>query len=163
MDKVDEELAKGEVCLTSLDYEGAYKHFNKATKLDEGSGLAYFGKAESAIGMPKVKKENVGDWYKKAVELEPGNPQYLEAYALYCMSDGHFNEAEKLFKDAADADPDNAPYYYTEFAIQYHSVAPVVMEQYLDESTKDMITSKSLSYLLKAIGLNPEDAVRLLK
>jgi len=163
MDKVDEAISKGERCLTSLDYEGAYKQFNKAIKLDEGNALAYFGKAESAIGMPKVKRENVGDWYRKAIELDPNNPQYLEAYAVYCMGDGLFNEAEKLFKNAADADPENAPYYYTEFAIQYHSMAPVVMEQYLDENTKDMIVSKSLNYLLKAIDLDPKEAARLLR
>jgi tetratricopeptide (TPR) repeat protein len=163
MANVDEEISRGETCLNSLDYDKAYKHFSKAVKIDDGSALAYFGKAESAIGLPKVKRENVGDWYKKAIELDPGNPQYLEAYALYCMNDGLFNEAEKYFKDAADTDPDNAPFYYTEFAIQYHNVAPIVMEQYLDDKTKDMIVQKSLSYLLKAIELDPKDAVRLLK
>ncbi len=163
MTNVEEEIARGETCLNSLDYDKAYKHFDKAVKIDGGNALAYFGKAESAIGVPKVKREKVGDWYKKAIELEPGNPQYLEAYALYCMNDGLFNEAEKYFKDAADTDPENAPFYYTEFAIQYHSVAPVVMEQYLDDSTKDMIVQKALSYLLKAIDLDPKDAVRLLK
>jgi tetratricopeptide (TPR) repeat protein len=163
MADVEQEIARGETCLNSLEYDKAYKHFDKAVKIDSGSALAYFGKAESAIGMPKVKRENVGDWYKKAIELDPGNPQYLEAYALYCMNDGLFNEAEKYFKDAADADPENAPFYYTEFAIQYHSVAPIVMEQYLDDNTKNMIVQKALSYLLKAIDLDPKDAVKLLK
>ncbi len=163
MDKVEEELAKGERSLTSLDYETAYKHFDKAIKLDKGIAFAYFGKAESALGMPKVKRENVGEWYKKAVELDPKNPQYLEAYALYCMNDGLFNEAEKLFSSAAEIDPDNAPYYYSEFAIQYYNVAPVIMEQYLDDNTKDMIVVKSLNYLLKAINLDPKEAARLLK
>ncbi len=163
MDKVEEAISKGERYLTSLDYEGAYKQFDKAIKLDKGNALAYFGKAESAIGIPKVKRENIGDWYKKAIELDPSNPQYLEAYALYCMSDGLFNEAEKLFENAANADPENAPYYYTEFAIQYHSMAPVIMEQYLDENTKDMIVVKSLNYLLKAINLDPKEAARLLR
>lgn len=163
MTKVDEEIARGETCLNSLDYQAAYKHFNKAVKIDESNALAYFGKAESAIGLPKVKREDVGTWYKKAIELDPSNPQYLEAYALYQMNDGHFNEAEKYFSEAAEADPENAPFYYTEFAIQYHSVAPVVMEQYMDDSTKDMIASKALNYLLKAIDLDPKEALRLLK
>jgi tetratricopeptide (TPR) repeat protein len=163
MSNVDEEIARGETCLNSLEYQKAYKHFDKAVKIDDGNALAYFGKAESAIGLPNVKRENVGNWYMKAIELDPSNPQYLEAYALYHMSDGHFNEAEKYFKDAAEADPENAPFYYTEFAIQYHSVAPVVMEQYMDDSTKDMIVSKALNYLLKAIDLDPKEALRLLK
>jgi tetratricopeptide (TPR) repeat protein len=163
MANVDEEISRGETCLNGLDYDKAYKHFDKAVKIDSGSALAYFGKAESAFGLPKVKREKVGDWYKKAIELDPGNPQYLEAYALYCMNDGHFKEAEKFFKDAAEADPDNAPFYYTEFAIQYHSVAPVIMEQYMDDSTRDMITTKALNYLLKAIELDPKEAMRLLK
>jgi tetratricopeptide (TPR) repeat protein len=163
MSQVDEEITKGERYLNKLDYEKAYKHFSKATKIDEGNALAYFGKAESAIGLPNVKKKNIGTWYQKAIELDPSNPQYLEAYALYCMNDGHFNEAEKLFKNAADADPENAPFYYTEFAIQYRTTAPVLMGQYIDDQTKDMIVSKALKYLLKAIELEPQDAVRLLK
>ncbi|UCD92951.1 MAG: hypothetical protein JSV43_03285 [Methanobacteriota archaeon] len=162
MSTADEEIAKGERYLNGLDYQSAYKHFDKATKIDNNNALAFFGKAESAIGMPKVKRENVGSWYQKAIELDPKNPQYMEAYALYCMSDGHFNEAEKLLKEAAEVDPENAPYYYTEFAIQYSNMAPVIMEQYLDEKTKDMIVSKALTYLLKAINLEPTEAKRLL-
>lgn len=162
MSKADEEIAKGERYLNGLDYQNAYKHFDKAVKLDEGNALAYFGKAEAAIGMPKVKKGNIGTWYQKAIELDPNNPQYMEAYAVYCMNDGHFNEAEKLLREAAEVDPENAPYYYTEFAIQYSSMAPIVMEQYLDDKTRDMITSKALTYLLKAIDLEPGEAKRLL-
>ncbi|MFQ6060851.1 MAG: tetratricopeptide repeat protein [Thermoplasmata archaeon] len=163
MNDVDEEISKGERYLNKLDYERAYRHFDRATKMDGTNALAYFGKAESAIGIPKVRKEKIGTWYKKAIELDPSNPQYLEAYALYCMNDGHFNEAEKFFKDAANADPENAPFYYTEFAIQYCSTAPVLMGQYMDDQTKDMIVSKALRYLLKAINLEPKEAVRLLK
>ncbi len=163
MDKVDEEIAQGERCLNGLDYEGAYKHFDKAVKLNGKNALGYFGMAESAIGLPKVKRERIGEWYKRAIELDPKNPQYLEAYALYCMNDGLFNEAEKLFSTAAEADPENAAFYYTEFAIQYHSIAPVIMEQYLDDKTKDMIVQKSLNYLLRAINLEPKEAMRLLR
>ncbi|TET91096.1 MAG: hypothetical protein E3J35_03730 [Methanomassiliicoccales archaeon] len=162
MSTADEEIAKGERFLNGLDYKSAYKHFDKAVKIDESNALAYFGKAESAIGMPKVKKENVGTWYQKAIQLDPKNPQYMEAYALYCMNDGHFNEAERLLSEAAQVDPENAPYYYTEFAIQYSSMAPVIMEQYLDDQTKDIIVSKALTYLLKAIDLEPKEAKRLL-
>jgi hypothetical protein len=37
------------------------------------------------------------------------------------------------------------------------------MEKFLDEKTRDMITSKSLDYLLRALGIERNEALRLLK
>ena len=59
-------------------------------------------------------------------------------------------------------DEENAPFYWSEFAIQYARKAPVVMEQFLDDKTRDMIRLKALTYALKALGLEKEDAKRLI-
>ena len=43
MASADDEIAAGEQALSRLDYDGAYKHFDKATKADPanpGSGMA---------------------------------------------------------------------------------------------------------------------------
>ena len=158
----DEEIALGEQALSRLDYEAAYKHFDKAAKADAGNAVAYFGKAEAALGMPKLEAEDILSLYKKALELDTENPQYLDAIAAFCMDLGRFNEAEEHYNRAAQLDEDNAPYYWSEFAIQYARKAPVIMEQFLDDKTRDMIRTKALTYALKALAMEKDDAKRVL-
>ncbi len=158
----DEEIALGEQALSRLDYEAAYKHFDKAAKADAGDAVAYFGKAEAALGMPKLEAEDILSLYKKALELDTENPQYLDAIAAFCMDLGRFNEAEEHYNRAAQLDEDNAPYYWSEFAIQYARKAPVIMEQFLDDKTRDMIRTKALTYALKALAMEKDDAKRVL-
>jgi len=148
--------------LGRLEYEAAFKHFDKAVKEDAGSALAHFGKAEAALGVPKFEAEEILGLYKKAIELDKENPQYLDAIAAFCMDLGRFNEAEEHYNRAAGIDTDNAAYYWSEFAVQYATKAPVVMEQFLDDRTRDMIRTKALTYMLKALGIEKDDAKRLL-
>jgi len=162
MASADEEIAAGEVALGQLDYDTAYQHFDKATKADPRSAIAFFGKAEAALGVPKVEAEEILGLYKKAIELDGENPQYRDALASFCVDLGRFNEAEEQYNAAAKLDEDNAPFYWSEFAIQYARKAPVIMEQFLDDKTRDMIRTKALTYALKALGFEREDAKRLL-
>jgi len=158
----DEEIAAGEQALSQLDYDSAYRHFDKATKADPKNAVAFFGKAEAALGVPKAEAEEVLGLYKKAIELDGENPQYRDALASFCVDLGRFNDAEEQYNAAAKLDEDNAPFYWSEFAIQYARKAPVIMEQFLDDNTKDMIRTKALTYALKALGIEKEDAKRLI-
>ena len=158
----DEEIAAGEAALSKLDYDAAFKHFDKATKLDGKNPIAFFGKAEAALGVPTLEADDILSWYRKAIELEPESAQFHEAIASLCMDLGRFNEAEQAYNKAAELDQDNAPFYYSEFAVHYRTKAPVVMEQFLDEKTKDMIAQKSLTYVLKALNMGRDEAKRLL-
>ena len=162
MSGADEEIAAGETALGKLDYDGAFKHFDKATKLDGKNPIAFFGKAEAALGIPTLEADDILSWYRKAIELEPENAQFHEAIASLCMDLGRFNEAEQSYNKAAELDKDNAPFYYSEFAVHYRNKAPVVMEQFLDEKTKDMIAQKALAYALKALNMERDEAKRLL-
>jgi tetratricopeptide (TPR) repeat protein len=162
MASADEEIAAGEVALGQLDYDTAYQHFDKATKADPRNAIAFFGKAEAALGVPKVEAEEILGLYKKAIELDGENPQYRDALASFCVDLGRFNEAEEQYNAAAKLDEDNAPFYWSEFAIQYARKAPVIMEQFLDDKTRDMIRTKALMYALKALGFEKDDAKRLL-
>ena len=158
----DEEIAAGEQALGQLDYDSAYKHFDKAIKTDPASAIAHFGKAEAALGVPKVEADEVLGLYKKAIELDGQNPQYRDALASFSVDLGRFNEAEEQYNAAAKLDEENAAFYWSEFAVQYARKAPVVMEQFLDDKTRDMIRQKALTYALKALGIEKEDAKRLL-
>lgn len=162
MPSAEDEIAAGEAALGQLDYEAAFKHFDKAAKLDPKSAVAFFGKAESALGRPEESADDILGWYRKAIELDSANPQFQEGLASLCMDLGRFNEAEQGYNKAAELDADNAAFYYSEFAIQYRTKAPVVMEQFLDDKTRDMIAQKALTYALKALNMQREEAKRLL-
>ncbi|HYY48702.1 MAG TPA: hypothetical protein VFA17_08480 [Thermoplasmata archaeon] len=156
------DISAGEQALGQLDYDAAYKAFDKATKADPSNAVAFFGKAEAALGVPKVEAEEILALYKKAIELDGENPQYRDALASFCVDLGRFNEAEEQYNAAAKLDDENAPFYWSEFAIQYARKAPVVMEQFLDDKTRDMIRQKALMYALRALGMEKDDAKRLL-
>ena len=100
----DPEIQAGEQALSALDYPEAYKHFDKAAKADPKNPVAWFGKAEAALGLPKMEADDILACYKKAVELEPEHPQFLEALASFSMDLGRFNEAEQFYNKAADVD-----------------------------------------------------------
>ncbi len=145
------------------DYQKALSKFEKVTKVDPNNAEAWFGKAEAAVLVPKVKTEDILAAYKKAAELDPKNPMYHSSMGSFCVETGLFNDAEAAYKKAAELDPDNAPYYYSEFGVEYFKRAPVVMEAYMDDKTEEMVMKKALKYLLLSIGLDEAGALELLQ
>jgi Flp pilus assembly protein TadD len=162
MADIQKDLMDAQDAMANGEFEQAVSKYNKILKADPNCADAYFGKAEASVGVPKLTPEEVMALYKKAVELDPKNPIYHSSYAAYLLEIGRFNEAEAAYLKAAEVDPDNARYYFSEFGMEYILRAPVVMEKFLDDKTKDMIVKKGLKYLLKAAGVSEEEAKRLL-
>ena len=162
MAEITKDLTDAQEALANGEFEQAVSKYNKVLRTDPKCAEAYFGKAEASVGVPKMTPEEVMELYKKAVDLDPKNPIFHSSYAAYLLEIGRFNEAEQAYVKAAELDPDNARYYYSEFGVEYILKAPVVMEKFLDDKTKDMILKKGLKYLLKAAGVTEEEAKRLL-
>jgi tetratricopeptide (TPR) repeat protein len=162
MADIRKDLMDAQEAMAGGDFDSAVTKYNKVLKTDPNCAEAYFGKAEASVGVPKMSPEEVMTLYKKAVDLDPKNPIFHSSYAAYLLEIGRFNEAEAAYVKAAELDPDNARYYYSEFGVEYTLRAPIVMEKFLDDKTKDMIMKKGLKYLLKAAGMTEEDAKRLL-
>jgi tetratricopeptide (TPR) repeat protein len=158
----DDAIMKGEQLLAQFEYEKARKKFSEAIKQDPKNARAHFGKAEASLGIPKLSVEKILELYKKAVELEPDNVFYLTSLGSFCTDVGRFNEAEEFYNKATEIDEDNASLYFSEFAIGYYTKAPIIMEKFLDENTKGMIKKKALTYLLKALDMNEDEAKKLL-
>lgn len=162
MAEAEKDLMDAQEALANGEFDQAVSRFNKVLKADPKCADAYFGKAEASVGVPKMSPEEVIALYKKAVELDPKNPIFESSYAAYLIEIGRFNEAEQAYVRAAELDPDNSRYYFSEFGVEYIQRAPVVMEKFLDEKTKEMILKKGLKYLLKAAGITEEEAKKLL-
>jgi tetratricopeptide (TPR) repeat protein len=160
---MEKDLMDAQELMASGEFEKAVAKYNKVIKADPKCAEAHFGKAEASVGVPKLSPEEVMESYKKAVELDPKNPIYQSSYGAYLVEIGRFNEAEAAYLKAAELDPDNARYYFSEFGVEYTLRAPVVMEKFLDDNTRDMIMKKGLKYLLKAAGMTEDDAKRLMK
>lgn len=163
MGDASQEIAEGERRLGRLEYEEAFRQFDAALTKDPDNAYAHFCKAEAALGLDTVEPDEIAALYRKAIELEPDNPQYLNAYGLFCIDVGRFKAAEEAFNKAAEVDGENAPLYYADFAVNYFRQAPVIMERYLDATTKRMIATKSLDYLLRALSMTKEEARELLR
>jgi len=162
MADVQKDLMDAQDAMANGEFEAAVSKFNKVLKADPNCAEAYFGKAEASVGVPKMSPEEVMALYKKAADLDAKNPIFHSSYAAYLLEIGRFNEAEAAYLKAAELDPDNARYYFSEFGVEYILKAPVAMEKFLDDKTKDMILKKGLKYLLKAAGITEEEAKRLL-
>ena len=162
MADIEQELVKAETLLAQFEYDKAKKKFNDIIKTDPKSAAAHFGLAESMLGIPKAKVEDIMEAYKKAVELEPDNVFYITTLGSFCSDVGRFNEAEEYYNKATEIDEENASVYFSEFAIAYFTKAPIIMEKFLDEGTKKMIKKKSLVYMLKALDMDEKEAKELL-
>ena len=156
------EIAEGERSLSRLDYDEAYSQFQAAAKKDPANAYAHFCQAEAGLGVNDLEPGDIASLYQRAIELEPDNPQYLNAYGLFCIDVGHFKQAEEAFNQAAEADEENAALYYSDFAVNYYRQAPVVMAQFLDATTERMIAKKAVEYLLKALDMTEEEMRGLL-
>jgi len=174
MADIAREIEEAQNLMVAGDFPGAVKRFAKIIKSNPNVAEAYFGKAEAAIGDSSVSADEVIACYKKAAELDSKNPMYWSNYAVYLMDQGKFDEAENAYNKAAENDPDNAPYYFSEFGVEYALRAPASMRSFvegkdLDDKMKEviqkkeeMIKKKALQYLLKSIGLSEASVKKLL-
>jgi tetratricopeptide (TPR) repeat protein len=155
-------MKQGYQLMEEGEYSQALSKFDKAIKTEPTNPSAYLAKADAAVLVPKVSQEEVIALYKKASELDPENPFIFQSWGAFYMDIGLFNDAETCYNRAAQVDPENAIYYFSEFGVEYYKRALVVYEQRLDEQTKAIIAKKALKYMLRSIDLDEGSAKKLL-
>jgi tetratricopeptide (TPR) repeat protein len=161
MSDADKEILAGERKLAEGDFDAAISKFRKAVRLDPDSPAAYFGRAEAALGVPKIAVEEVVTDYQKAIELEPGNPFFYARLGAFCLEVGNWELAEDSYNRAAEADPDNAYLYFSEFGLEFY-YSWMAKEEETPETGREDVVRKSLSYLLRSLDLSESEAKHLL-
>jgi len=158
----DKLVEEGEMKLAEMDLKAAYAKFKKAVEVDPNNARAYFGRAESALGVDKVTPGDILRDYRKAAELDPNQAGfYLSSLGAFNLSIGQLVPAENAYREAAAKDPENAVSYLTDFATSFYATRMSESEE-MDKAEMDHIRYQTLVYLCNALGLSPADAVDLL-
>jgi tetratricopeptide (TPR) repeat protein len=156
-------VEEGEVKLAEMDFKAAYAKFKKAVETDANNARAYFGRAESALGLEKVAPGEILRDYRKAAELDEGQAGfYLSSLGAFNLSIGQVAQAEAAYKEAAQKDPDNAVTYMTDFATSYYNNAMDGAEE-MSKAEADAIRYQTLVYFLGALGVTAAEAADLLE
>lgn len=162
MSAADKLVEEGEMKLAEMDLKGAYAKFKKAVETDPANARAYFGRAESALGVEKVAPGDILRDYRKAAELDPTQAGfYLSSLGAFNLSIGQLLPAENAYKEAAAKDPENGVSYLTDFATSYYLQKMGESEE-MEKAEMDHIRYKALVYLCNALALTEADAVELL-
>ncbi len=162
MSDAEKEIMAGERKLAEMDFKAALAKFKRAIKLDPDQPAAHFGKAEAALGVPKVPAEEVIADYQTAIDLEPENAFYLARLGSFCLEVGEWELAEESYNRAASVDPDNSYLYFSEFGLEYYYSWLAKMGDEASEKEREPVVRKSLVYLIRSLDLDEESAKRLL-
>jgi tetratricopeptide (TPR) repeat protein len=162
MPDAEKEIRAGERKLAEMDFSAALSKFKRAIKLDPKQPEAHFGKAEAALGVPKVPAEEIIADYQSAIDLEPDNPFYLARLGSFSLEAGQWDLAEESYNRAAELDPENSYLYYSEFGLEYYYAWLAKMGEEATEADREPVVRKSLIYLIKSLDLDEASAKDLL-
>ncbi|MEE9150372.1 MAG: tetratricopeptide repeat protein [Thermoplasmata archaeon] len=161
MNDVDKIIIQAKDLLNNGEFEKAARVFGKVIKAAPDNSTGYFGKAEASIGVSKFSIVEVAQLYKKAIELEPGNPFYYKSYGDFCLDNGLLTQAEEAYNNAIRLDPEAARFYYSDLAVGYYNSGVLFPERQLNMTEED-IARKALKYSLKALNMDEKRAIDIL-
>lgn len=162
MSEADKEIQAGERKLAAMDFKAALSKFKRAIKLDPKASEAHFGKAEAALGVPKIPVDEVLADYQEAIALDPENPFYLARLGSFSLEAGEWELAEESYNRAAEADPDNAYLYFSEFGLEYYYTWIAKNGEEATPDELEPVQHKCLVYLIRSLDLDEDSAKRLL-
>lgn len=162
MAEAEKEIVAGERKLAEMDFPGALSRFKKAVKMDPNAPAAHFGKAEAALGVPKIPAEEIITDYQQAIKLDPENAFYYARLGAFCLEVGSWELAEESYNKAAEVDPDNGYLYFSEFGLEYYYSWLAKLGEDAPPGELEETTRKSLSYLLRSMNLSESEAKKLL-
>ncbi len=161
--KVELLINEGNRALAVFDYDTALKSFDKARKEEKDSAEAHFGYAEAALGKENIPVEDVVKAYENAIAKDETNAFYHARLGAFLIDIGKYEDATAHYDKAAELDPEGAPYYYSELAIEYYQNWIGTKGDTASFVEKARTKKLVLEYLLKSIDLDKDTAKALLK
>lgn len=164
----EKKIASAMKAMDEGDFKKAYSSFKKLAAEIPDNADVWYCKAECgnyASGMfgAKVDVQEIMDAYKKAIELDGSRVEFYQSYGSFCISVNKYDEAEGAYNEAAELDESLAPTLYSEFAIEYYNnVMASYGEIMEDPKARAPYAKKALSYMLKALDIDPQEAKDLL-
>jgi len=160
-DELQKNLDKAGMMLSSGEFQKAYNAYRKITREHSDCAEAFFGLAESSVGIPKLTVQEIAQTYQTACNLEPDNPIYHATFGNFCFENGILKKAEECFLKAAQIDEENSSVYLSDLATGYYHSARNFRNHY-PGLTDDAILKTSLKYILMAFDLPKDKALSLL-
>ena len=167
-DDIQKKLLAGMKAMDEGDFKKAYSSFKKLCAENPDDADCWYYKAEcgnmaSGMGEAKIKDEEIIEAYKKAIDLNSENADYLQSYGQFCISIGKYNDAEEAYKAAVEVDDSRIGEFYSEFAVSFYDhVLGTYGEIMEDPKARAPYAKKALEYMLKALDISPEEAKTLL-
>jgi len=160
-DDVQAAVEKANNQLASGEFQKAYNAFKKVSKEHPERAEAFFGMAESSVGIPKLTVQDIAADYQKACELDAQNPIYFAAFGNFCFENGIIKKGEECFVKAAELDEENSAVYLSDLATNYYHSAQNFANHY-PQLKKDDILKTSFKYLLMAFGIDKAKAKEII-
>lgn len=164
----EKKLAAAMKAMDEGDFKKAYSSFKKLVDEYPEDADCWYYKAECgnyASGMfgAKVDPQEIMDSYKKAMELDSSRVDYYQSYGQFCISIGKYDEAEGAYNEAAEIDESMSSSLYSEFAVEYYNhVMATYGEIMEDPKARAPYAKKALTYMLKALDMEVDEAKGLL-
>lgn len=161
-------LAAGMKAMDEGDFKKAYSAFKKLCAENPDEAECWFLKAESgnmASGMfgAKISNEEIIEAYKKAIDLDPENPDYYQSYGMFCISVSKYDAAEEAYNAAVEIDESLSSALYSEFAVEFFNHVMASYGEIMEgPKARAPYAKKALSYMLKALEIDAEEAKSLL-
>ena len=160
-DDIEKALDKANIQLASGEFQKAYNSFKRIAKKNPDISKAYFGMAESSMGIPKLTIQEIASYYQKACNLEPDNSFLFASFGNFCFENGILKKGEECFIRASEIDEENAALYLSDLATSYFHSAHKFKNMY-PNLTEDDIVSVSLKYILLSFNISKEKAKNII-
>ncbi|MCQ2086383.1 MAG: hypothetical protein MJY54_03065 [archaeon] len=164
---ISKKLAAGMKAMDDGKFEEAYRDFRKLCNENPKDAECWYYKAECgnmASGMfgAKIDNKEILEAYSNAIKLDP-QCDYYESYGLFCISIGKYADAETAFCKAAEINESRAANLYSEFAVEYFDNIMASYDEIMnDPKARAPYAKKALEYMLKALEIEPTEAIALL-
>ncbi len=137
------------------DYKNAVRYLNEITKIDSGDAQIYAYRAQlyEVLGQPDSAMSS----FQKAIQLDPGNKDYLNKLATLYRGNQRYDDIISLFTPVLDKDSSDVVARLSLAEAQYLLENTAAVKRLLQPLAEDSTTTWGVYDLLGRIALEEKD------